>query len=44
MLVKEHAQIAKAFAKRDGAKLGQLLATHVSAKCDIVVRLLEADA
>jgi DNA-binding GntR family transcriptional regulator len=42
--VKEHAQIAKAFAKRDGNKLGQLLADHVNAKCEIVVRLLEADA
>jgi DNA-binding GntR family transcriptional regulator len=42
--VREHAQIAKAFAKRDGIKLGQLLAAHVNAKCDIVVRLLEADA
>ncbi|MGA0856103.1 MAG: GntR family transcriptional regulator [Burkholderiaceae bacterium] len=41
--VKEHAQIAKAFAKRDGIRLGQLLAAHVNAKCDIVVRLLEAD-
>ncbi|MEY4083794.1 MAG: hypothetical protein RL483_1163 [Pseudomonadota bacterium] len=41
--VKEHALIAKAFAKRDADRLAELLAAHVTAKCEIVVRLLEAD-
>ena len=39
--VREHAQIARALVKRDGAKLADLLVTHLKAKSDIVVGLLK---
>ena len=39
--VREHAQIARALVKRDGAKLADLLVAHLKAKSDIVVGLLK---
>ncbi|MGA0892515.1 MAG: GntR family transcriptional regulator [Burkholderiaceae bacterium] len=39
--LREHAQIARALVKRDGAKLADLLVAHLKAKSDIVVGLLK---
>lgn len=41
--VKEHAEIAKALARRDEALLAQLLRDHLNHKRDIVLKLLEQE-
>jgi DNA-binding GntR family transcriptional regulator len=41
--IREHAQIARALARRDGEKLAALLVAHLKAKCNIVVGLLKEE-
>jgi DNA-binding GntR family transcriptional regulator len=41
--IREHAQIARALARRDGEKLAALLVVHLKAKCNIVVGLLREE-